>query len=76
MRRDQDMLHPGSSSAVMLLSREDGPNAHPFWYAEVLGAYIITVDYASTERAMEILWVRWFGAVPGYRWGFKHGHLP
>ena len=76
MRRDQDTLHPGSGSTVMLLSREDGPNAHPFWYAEVLGAFIITVDYAGTKRAMEVLWVRWFGVVPGYRWGFKYARLP
>ena len=76
MRRDQDMLRPGSGSAVMLLSCEDCPNAHPFWYAEVLGAYIITVDYAGTKQAMEILWVRWFGVVPGYRWGFKYSRLP
>jgi hypothetical protein len=76
MRRDQDMLRPRSGSIAMLLSREDGPNAHPFWYAEVLGAFIITVDYAGTKRAMEILWVRWFGVVPGHCWGFKYARLP
>ena len=76
MCRDQDTLHPGSGSAVMLLSRKDGPNAHPFWYAEALGAFLITIDYSGTEQVMEFLWVRWFGVMPGYHWGFKHACLP
>jgi hypothetical protein len=25
---------------------------------------------------MEFLWVRWFGVVPGHRWGFKTARLP
>ena len=78
MRRDQDTLHPGrgSTQAVMLLSREDGPNAHPFWYAEVLGAFLITVCHSGIERTMDFLWVRWFGVVPGYCWGLKSARLP
>lgn len=76
MRRDQDTLHTGSGAAVMLLSHEDGPNAHPFWYTEVLSAFIFTIDYAGTESMMEVLWVRWFGVVPGHRWGFKYARLP
>lgn len=76
MRRDKDILRPGSGSAVMLLSREEGPNAHPFWYAEVLRAFIFTVDYAGTKKEMEVLWVRWFGVVPRYHWGFKYARLP
>lgn len=76
MRRDQDTLRPGQGSAVMLLSREDSPNSHPFWYAQVLGAFLITVNYAGAERRMELLWVRWFGIVPSYRWGFKNARLP
>jgi hypothetical protein len=76
MRRDQDTLHPGTGAAVMLLSCEDGPNSHPFWYAEVLGAFLIQINHSGTERVMEFLWVRWFGAMPGYRWGFKNARLP
>jgi len=49
MHHDQDTLRPGQGSAVMLLSREDSPNFHPFWYAQVLGAFLITVDYAGAE---------------------------
>ena len=30
----------------------------------------------GVERAMEFLWVRWFGVVPGYRWGLKNARLP
>lgn len=77
MRRDQDTLRPGQGSAVMLLSREDnGPNSHPFWYAQVLGSFIFTVNYMGSEQKMEVLWVRWFGVVPGYRWGFQSARLP
>ncbi|KAG1722403.1 uncharacterized protein EDB91DRAFT_1088151 [Suillus paluster] len=25
---------------------------------------------------MEVLWVRWFGVVPQYRWGFQEARLP
>ena len=25
---------------------------------------------------MEFLWVRWFGVVPGYHWGFNNARLP
>lgn len=78
MRRDRDTLHPGRgpTQAVMLRSREDGPNSHPFWYAETLGAFLITVDYAGIEKTMDCLWVRWFGVMPGYHWGLKNGRLP
>ena len=76
MRCDQDTLHPGHGSAVMLLSRENSRNAHPFWYAQVLAAFLITVDYMDSTRQMEVLWVRWFGAMPGYHWGFRNARLP
>ena len=58
------------------LQWENGSNAHPFWYAQVLGAFIISVDYMGVERKMEFLWVCWFGVVPGYCWGLKNAHLP
>ena len=76
IRCDQDTLHPGHGAAIMLLSGEDGPNAHPFWYAEVLGAFLITVTYSGIERTMEFLWIRWFGVIPGYHWGLKNARLP
>ncbi|KIM60078.1 hypothetical protein SCLCIDRAFT_26869 [Scleroderma citrinum Foug A] len=76
MRRNQDTLQPGYGAMVMLLSRENSLNTHPFWYAHVLDAFIISVDYMGVEWTMEFLWVRWFGVVPGYRWGLKNAHLP
>ena len=76
IRHDQDTLRPGHGAAIMLLSHEDGPNAHPFWYTEVLGAFLITVTYFGVERTMEFLWVRWFGVMPGYHWGLKNACLP
>ncbi|KIJ58626.1 hypothetical protein HYDPIDRAFT_33994 [Hydnomerulius pinastri MD-312] len=76
IRRDQDTLRPGHGAAVMVLSREQGPDAHPFWYAQVLGAFLIKVHYAGVEQTMDFLWVRWFGVVPGYRWGIQKARLP
>ena len=77
MRREQDTLHPGHGrTAVMMLSREEGPDAHPFWYAQILGAFLIAVNHHGVDRTMEFLWVRWYGVMPGHRWGIKKAHLP
>jgi len=43
IHRGQDVVRPGSKCFVMTLSREDGPGAHPFWYAQVLRAFHIKV---------------------------------
>ncbi|KAI6009987.1 hypothetical protein BKA83DRAFT_4504106 [Pisolithus microcarpus] len=61
VRRQQDFMQPGHGCTIMVLSREDGPGIHPFWYA---------------QQIMEVLWVRWLGTEPGYRWGFKEACLP
>ena len=74
--RDQDMLRPGHGAAVMMLSQEHGPNAHPFWYAQVLSAFLIKVSYKDVAQTIEVLWIRWFGVVPGYQWGIKKAQLP
>ncbi|KIO07302.1 hypothetical protein M404DRAFT_136269, partial [Pisolithus tinctorius Marx 270] len=76
IRRGQDTLRPGHGATVMMLSREESPNAHPFWYARVLGAFLINVCYSGTEQTMEFLWVRWLGVVPSYQWGLQKGRLP
>ena len=34
--REQDVMRPGPACFVMTLSREDGPNAHPYWYCQVI----------------------------------------
>jgi hypothetical protein len=39
VRRDQDCLNPDTYADVMMLSRETDPNAHPYWYARILGVF-------------------------------------
>jgi hypothetical protein len=66
----------------MVLSPETGDNAHPYWYARVLGVFhaeILHTGPAATNRSvqnMQFLWVRWFGLVPNHRFGFKAARLP
>jgi len=82
VRRDQDTLRPGCGATIMTLSREDDVDAHPFWYAKVLGAFCVQVLHLGSNvhnrspQSIEFLWVRWLGVVPHYRWGFKEGRLP
>ena len=76
IRRDYDTLRPSHGGFVMLQSCEEGTEAHPFWYARVLAAFIFQVNYQGEEHTIDILWVRWLGVVPGYRWGIHKAHLP
>ena len=82
IRRGQDFMRPGNGCTVVVLSREDGPGAHPFWYAQIIRAFIIPVINTAPDarnrcqQTMEVLWVRWLGVEPGYRWGFKAARLP
>ena len=39
MRREQDSLNPCTHANVMVLSQEDDPSAHPYWYARIIGIY-------------------------------------
>jgi hypothetical protein len=81
VRREQDTLNPRTNSDVMVLSTNTTPGAHPYWYAHILGifhAQILHTGPAATNRSlqhMEFLWVRWYGEVPGHRWGFKAARL-
>jgi hypothetical protein len=65
----------------MVISRETG-SAHPFWYARVLGVFHVQLYHIGpsaknrSKQSMEFLWVRWFGIVPGYRFGPKIARLP
>ena len=70
------MLCPGHGAFIMMLSRENGPGAHPFWYAQILRAFLTPVHYRGVSQMMEVLWVRWFGVVPGHQWGIKKARLP
>ncbi|KAJ3804443.1 hypothetical protein F5876DRAFT_53394, partial [Lentinula aff. lateritia] len=84
VRRDQDSINPRNHADVMVLSPEDEPGAHPYWYARVL--YIFRVQVISTHplastvhtgpREMELLWVRWLGVEPGYCSGDRYARLP
>jgi len=66
----------------MVLSPETGPNAHPYWYARVLGVFHARVLHTGPDarnrsvQHIEFLWVRWFGTVSGHRYGFKAARLP
>lgn len=82
IRRNQDYMRPGPDCTIMTLSCEDSPDSHPFWYAQILRAFVIPFVHTAPDarnrspQTMEILWVRWLGIVPGYIWGFKVARLP
>jgi hypothetical protein len=82
VRRDQDSMNPRTHADVMVLSPESGPDAHPFWYARILGVFhaqVLHTGPLATNRSvqhMEFLWVRWFGVMPGHKWGMKVARLP
>ncbi|KAF7332930.1 hypothetical protein MVEN_02398900 [Mycena venus] len=82
MRRDQDTINPHTQPNVMVLSPETSANAHPFWYARVLGIFHLEVIHTGANsrsgavQHLEFLWVRWYGTEPGYRSGFKAARLP
>jgi len=62
----------------------DNENDHEhYWYARVLGIYHAKVSTSHPDttngteiRCMEFLWVRWLGAEPGHRYGFRRAVLP
>ncbi|KIK15554.1 hypothetical protein PISMIDRAFT_76125, partial [Pisolithus microcarpus 441] len=82
IHHEQDVMRPGSGCFIMTLSWEDGPNSHPFWYAQVLRALHINVLHVGpnaryhSPRDMELLWVHWLGVEPQYSWGFWEAQLP
>ena len=82
IRREQDVMRPGPACFVMTLSREDELNAHPYWYCQVIRAFHIDVlhvgpnAHCRSVQTMEVLWVRWLGLVPRYKWGFSQARLP
>ena len=76
-RLAQDCLSARKQSDVMVLSREDSLNRSPYWYARIIRIFRIKVlhtgSLASSNKAqtLDVIWVRWFGADPGSRSGFK-----
>ncbi|THV05634.1 hypothetical protein K435DRAFT_816329 [Dendrothele bispora CBS 962.96] len=72
MRRSQDSINPHTNSDVMVLSSDLDPDAHPFWYARVLGIFHARVRLNNGyAQQMDVLWVRWFGLDQSYKSGWK-----
>ncbi|KIJ58305.1 hypothetical protein HYDPIDRAFT_141613 [Hydnomerulius pinastri MD-312] len=82
VRREQDIVNPRAHGDVMVLSRESEQGCHPYWYARVLHVFHLRVHHCGPDarnlsaQHMEILWVRWFGIVPGHRYGSAVARLP
>jgi len=83
MRRAQDYINPRTQRDIMLLSQDSSLDAHPFWYARVLGIFHVEVGRITNDgqgdiksKRKEVLWVRWFGIEPGHRSGLKAARLP
>ena len=82
IRRDQDTMNPRNRCDIMVQSHEDSANAHPFWYARVLGVFHAQVLHTGplaqnrSIQHMEFLWVRWFGIIEGHQYGAKIARLP
>ena len=64
VRCSQDSLNPQTNSDIMMLSW-DGDNAHPYWYACVIGIFHSMVVHTGLKlqepKKMEFLFVWWFG---------------
>jgi hypothetical protein len=82
IRRDRDTINPDNHQFAMVRSPEDGPDVHPYWYAQVLGVYhafVYTTHPDARDQSvkrMEFLWVRWLGLEPKYRSGSRYARLP
>lgn len=68
IRRAQDVINPRTDHRdVMTLASDDPDNtdAHPYWYARVLGVYHVhahdVMQPTPGMQCMEVLFVRWFG---------------
>lgn len=82
MRRAYDTINPRTHPFIMLASPERESNAHPFWYAQVLGIFHAQVQHVGSKsrdsraRDISFLWVRWLGSEPGHKSGHKAARLP
>jgi hypothetical protein len=83
IRRDHDLINPRSHPDIMVVSPDSETNdTSPFWYARVLRIYHADVCTSHPDvrdhstHSMNILWVRWFGSEPDYKWGFSRARLP
>ena len=69
------------SNNIMVLLCENEPGHHPYWYTCILcifHAYVCHCGKDSRDlliQPMEILWVCWYGTVPGYHNGSTAAQL-
>jgi hypothetical protein len=82
VRRESDLINPNSRHPDIMMRAghdETNPDAHPFWYARVLGIYHADVRDLSSpgfaHQRIEFLHVRWFGEEPGWRSGWEAKRL-
>jgi hypothetical protein len=82
MRRAQDSLNPRTHANVMVLSQDD-TDAHPYWYARIVGIFHVMAHYSDPYIAgsvdptpMDFLFVRWYGREPSHNSGWRAKHLP
>ncbi|KZT68005.1 hypothetical protein DAEQUDRAFT_728551 [Daedalea quercina L-15889] len=86
MRRAQDSINPRRQADIMLLApyEDDGDsqaNAHPYWYARVIGIFHVNVKHrgllsrSKEVQRMDVLWIRWFGRDTSAPGGFKARRL-
>jgi hypothetical protein len=83
VRRDSVLIHVGTDRADVMLRAEsslmDSGEAHPFWYARVLGIYHAAVSDLSIPgnktMRMDILFVRWLGMDTEWKGGWDTRRL-
>ena len=84
IQRQTDTINTKSCPDIMVHAPppDIATQYEPYWYARVLGIYHAKVSCShqgfangNELRRMEFLWVRWFGAEPGYRHGFQRARL-
>ncbi|KAF9551238.1 hypothetical protein CPC08DRAFT_768761 [Agrocybe pediades] len=82
LRRDYDTINPRVHPYIMCKSPETTENAHPYWYAAVLGIFRAEIQHVGKNssnrrtQTVEFLWVRWLGDIQGHKAGRKYGRLP
>jgi hypothetical protein len=83
MRREQDSINARTHPDIMLLSRDDKADKHPYWYARVRGIFHARAflnDPTSMAPArmqdIEFVWVRYLGIQYQFKRGFKYKRLP
>jgi hypothetical protein len=80
MRREQDSLNPRTHANILVLSQEDHPDAHPYWYARIIGIYHTFVRHESSldPILIDFLFIRWYGLDfdRSSRFGWKTRRLP